>query len=62
MTAVERLLTRKKDLIARLRANPSLEARKEIDSQLVKIDTALDLLVQPTKKKPALIPERTAGE
>ena len=50
MTTVGRLLTRKQGLIARLRENPSPYERSEIECMITKIDTALDLLVQPRKK------------
>ena len=44
MTTVGRLLTRKQELTARLRENPSPHERDEIERLLEKIDTALDLL------------------
>ena len=47
MITVGRLLTRKQELIARLRGKPGSHERSEIESLLAKIDTALDLLAQP---------------
>jgi hypothetical protein len=47
MITVGRLLTRKQELVARLRGKPGSHERSEIESLLAKIDTALDLLVQP---------------
>ena len=51
MTTVGRLLTRKQELIARLRGNPGPQERDEIESLLKKIDTALDLLGPPNTTK-----------
>ena len=56
MTTVGRLLTRKQELVARLRGKPGPHERTEIESLLAKIDAALNLLVQPdtnTKVIPA---------
>jgi hypothetical protein len=50
MTTVGRLLTQKQELQARLRGNPGPDERDEIERLLVKIDTALDLLVPPSTK------------
>lgn len=47
MTTVGRLLTKKQELIARLRVNPGPAERDEIEGLLKKIDTALDLLDEP---------------
>jgi hypothetical protein len=44
VTTLERLLDRKQRLIERLLDNPGRHEREEIERQLEKIDTALNLL------------------
>jgi len=44
VTTVERLLDRKQQLMERLLDNPGPHERGEIENQLEKIDTALNLL------------------
>jgi hypothetical protein len=44
MTTLARLLARKEQLIERLRENPGLHEREEIERQLAEIDEALNSL------------------
>jgi hypothetical protein len=62
MTTVGKLLIRKQGLIARLRGNPSPHERSEIECMITKINTALDLLVQPNQKDQALSVADAADE
>jgi hypothetical protein len=50
MTTVGKLFVQKQELISRLRRNPGLHERNEIERLLKKIDNALDLLEQPSTK------------
>ena len=50
MTTVGKLFVQKQELIARLRKNPGPHERNEIERLLVKIETALDQLVQSGTK------------
>jgi hypothetical protein len=62
MTTVGKLLTRKQGLIARLRGNLSPDERSEIECMITRINTALDLLVQPSTKDQALSVADAADE
>ena len=44
MTTAAKLLARKQQLLERLRVNPDLHEREEIERRLVGIDAALNLL------------------
>jgi len=47
MTTLAKLLERKQKLLKRLQANPGTHERDEIEGQIARIDTALDMLKEP---------------